>query len=290
MPAKDRFEEARKEMRRFIKKESRIDKTEFCLGIADAVGGAVDSAKGLEGLHSLGALSAFASLYKALKEDVKDVLPNPNFSFNGQDDGDSPATAAYFTGRYFKNAGGAAFNLIGVAAAGSTAGINVASVIQHGNASGSTLAHLTKLDAIAERGRFKEATAIQDWLTLCTLAKQMKLAVRTTSLVGACIPAAGLATGILTAVAKVGIKLTFAKIIYATAMEIHWRAFLEQRITGFLTDKAAAFGQNAGPASMIFWEIFTKRNLTRIFGKYPIMQLVQEPAGWLALADKLMLI
>ncbi len=49
-------------------------------------------------------------------------------------------------------------------------------------------------------------------------------------------------------------------------------------------------GATAGPASAIFWEIFTKRGATMVFGSYDVAALVREPAGWLALADKLMLI
>lgn len=49
-------------------------------------------------------------------------------------------------------------------------------------------------------------------------------------------------------------------------------------------------GAGAGPASGIVWEIFTKRGATRAFGHYDIQALVKEPAGWMALADKLLLI
>ncbi|NPD69847.1 hypothetical protein HN018_22140 (plasmid) [Lichenicola cladoniae] len=49
-------------------------------------------------------------------------------------------------------------------------------------------------------------------------------------------------------------------------------------------------GAAAGPASGIVWEIFTKRGATRAFGPYDIQALVKEPAGWMALADKLLLI
>ncbi len=49
-------------------------------------------------------------------------------------------------------------------------------------------------------------------------------------------------------------------------------------------------GPGAGPASKIFWEIFTKRGATRLFGAYDVAALVKEPAGWMALGDKLMLI
>ena len=56
------------------------------------------------------------------------------------------------------------------------------------------------------------------------------------------------------------------------------------------TLRAGPAGPSAGPASAIFWEIFTKRGATRILGNYDIDALVREPAGWLALGDKLTLI
>ncbi|MBE7210245.1 MAG: hypothetical protein INR65_04435 [Gluconacetobacter diazotrophicus] len=43
-------------------------------------------------------------------------------------------------------------------------------------------------------------------------------------------------------------------------------------------------------ADAIVREIFTKRGATRLFGAYDVDALIDEPAGWLALADKLMLI
>jgi hypothetical protein len=49
-------------------------------------------------------------------------------------------------------------------------------------------------------------------------------------------------------------------------------------------------GAVAGPASAIFWEVFTKRGATMALGSYDVAALVREPAGWLALADKLTLI
>ena len=55
-------------------------------------------------------------------------------------------------------------------------------------------------------------------------------------------------------------------------------------------DGALGRGDSVRPASRIYWEIFTKRGMTRAFGCYNISGLVREPAGWLPLADKMMLI
>jgi len=48
--------------------------------------------------------------------------------------------------------------------------------------------------------------------------------------------------------------------------------------------------EDAGPASKIIWEIFTKRGATWLLGPYDIPALISEPAGWMALGDKLTLI
>ncbi|MCB8881049.1 hypothetical protein ACELLULO517_12455 [Acidisoma cellulosilytica] len=56
------------------------------------------------------------------------------------------------------------------------------------------------------------------------------------------------------------------------------------------TTFAQRTGPDAGPASSIIWEIFTKRGATRLLGRYDVASIIAEPAGWMALADKLLLI
>jgi hypothetical protein len=115
------------------------------------------------------------------------------------------------------------------------------------------------------------------------------MTVRGTSLVGACIPipAAGLTTGLVAAAVNAGAKLTLSKACIATSLELHWRARQEQ----FMSGKVLRAGTGKiGPASRIVWELFTKRGVTRILGKYDIDGIVHEPAGWMAINDKLMLI
>jgi hypothetical protein len=119
-------------------------------------------------------------------------------------------------------------------------------------------------------------------------AKAIKLGVRSSSLAGAVIPVGGLglATSAVAAIAALGIKLTLGKLIARTAMEVHWRSFQETKI-------ASAFGGVSGPqgpGSSMFYEVFTRRGVTRVFGKYDTGQLILEPGGWLALNDKLLLL
>jgi len=74
----------------------------------------------------------------------------------------------------------------------------------------------------------------------------------------------------------------------AVANEIHWRASQEQFLSGTVLGKGT--GGAVGPASRIVWELFVKRGMTRILGKYDVDALVSEPAGWHAISDKLLLI
>lgn len=279
------YERARQTMRKVARNASpgEIGKLELALGIADAIGGAIDNAQNLSGLASFsGVAGAYSLLYAMAGQDDGNVLPNINFVFNGHDDADSPLTASYFKGRNLKNIGSSAMSLVGVAASASTAGVNVASAISHANATGSTAVHLIQLGRIAAKDRYKGSVTIQDWLKAVLTAKSMKAAIRGGSLVGAVIPAASLGAGIAAAVAKAGVQLTMTKVISATAAAIHWRAFQEQIISG-------GRGSTVGPASQIYWEIFTRRGLTRVFGSYDIPGLIREPAGWLPLKEKLLL-
>ena len=101
------------------------------------------------------------------------------------------------------------------------------------------------------------------------------------------VPAFGLGVGIATTIAKLGIRLTLGKLVARTSMELHWRAYQEQAISGFIGQSSQGA---VGPASSMVREIFKRRGLTRIFGKYDSDRFIREPGGWMALNDKLMLI
>ena len=40
----------------------------------------------------------------------------------------------------------------------------------------------------------------------------------------------------------------------------------------------------------MLYEIFARRGATRVFGKYDVDKIIKEPAGWMAVSDKLLLI
>jgi len=213
-----------------------------------------------------------------------DLVPNPYFVVNGHD-GQSPTTKRYLRNRGFKSLGSAVVGIAGGAGSGVTQ-VDVLGAIKAGNAIGTTTAHMIGVSA-AGRG-FRRSETITGWISAIEKAKAAKLGVRSADLAGAVIPVAGLglATSAATAIAKLGVKLTLGKLIARTAMEVHWRAHVETRISGAF---GGGEGQPQGPASAIMYEIFTKRGFTRVFGRYDTAALMREPSGWLALNDKLML-
>jgi len=229
------------------------------------------------------AITVIYSAYKLIKskKDVADS-PNPFFVANGQcepDDPASPVTLKYVRSRLAKGIAGAAVGLGGqVLAKAVLFDVDVVGGLQHGNATGSTLAHIVKLKAIAKS--YKQSQTISQWIDVIMKMKIMKATIRGSQIVGALVPGADLPIGIAAAVAKIGIRLTVTKICYWTAAELHWRAFAERRIN-----------KNAvGPAGRIITELFTRRGATRIFGKYDVDAIINEPCGWMAVADKICLI
>jgi hypothetical protein len=260
---------------------------EAVLFVADTMSTILDGVTG----GSFGALNtACQTLYGVIKagSDADSLLvPNPWFVLNGHEDRDNAISQRYLQSRAFKSIGGSALSLAGTGASAGTMGINVADIAIHTNALGSTAAHMVGLIAIARDMKHRQSVTIQDWLKLVLAMKTAKAGLRAGSLVGGIVPGAALPAGLATTVAKLGIKLTMTTACLTTAASIHWRAFQEQKISGGL---GLGKGGGIGPSSRIYWEIFTRRGVTRLFGKYDIDAMVHEPGGWLPLHDKLMLL
>jgi len=223
--------------------------------------------------------------YDVMSLEGADVVQNPQFLLH-QIEGTSKYTRKYLGRRSLKGIGGGGLALAGNIASQLTQ-VDVAGILQHSNATGSTAAHILQLKGISSR--YRKTKTITEWLEVLIKMKALKAGIRGTQLAGAAIPvgAVGIATGIASSVAKFGVKLTMTKVCLTTASEIHWRAYQEQAISGGL----GIGGSGAvGPASKIMYEIFARRGATRIFGKYDVDKLIKEPGGWMALNDKLMLI
>ena len=252
----------------------------FVEGASAVVDGVTDTCWG--GVTG-GSLQLISDLIK--HQGGSELAPNPWFVFNGHDDATSPYTTKYLRNRSRK---GIAGGLIGIGGSlgSQVTQVDVAGIMQHGNAVGSTSAHLVKLRALAQG--YKQSETLTGWVDLLIKMKALKAGVRGTQLVGASIPvgAVGIATGLGAAAAKLGIKFTLTNACLIAAVDIHWRAYQEQAISGGLLGKTG----KVGPASNMLYEIFSRRGVTRIFGKYDVDKIIHEPSGWMAVSDKLLLI
>ncbi len=218
---------------------------------------------------------------KRRKTDVS-VKSNPWFIANGHE-GDSPVTQAYLFTRSWKAVAGTSVSLVGSLLSHHTGGVNVGSIARHGSSFGTTSAHLLAVKAIANSN--KKTETISRWCDVIIRAKAAKAALRGTQLAGAAtpVPLVGALVNIAAAAGKLGIKVGLPEMCYLAAIEIHWRAFQEQAISvGF-----SKTSTKVGPASRIFSELFTRRGLTAIGGSYDVASLIREPAGWMALGDKM---
>lgn len=260
----------------------------------DAVWGVVEgTAAIIDGITELpfgGAVGNVAKIVVSLAKGsgADGLIDNPYFIGNGQGDDDpSRATRRYMKSRQRKDISGGVASVAGGIGSIWTQ-VDVSGIVMHGNASGSTIAHLAVLHNMAQETR--RGGTVAQWLELVMKMKALKLTSRGTSFAGACIPipAVGMTTGLIAAAVTAGTKLTLSKTCVATALELHWRAKQEQFMSGAVL--GAATGGSIGPASRIVWELFTKRGITRILGKYDIDAIVREPAGWNAICDKLLLI
>ncbi|MGH7083148.1 MAG: hypothetical protein ACREFV_11840, partial [Acetobacteraceae bacterium] len=105
-------------------------------------------------------------LYAFLKGKAKGAppsVPNPWFVWNGIGD----ATASPISRKYVKQRrglliAGAGVAIASAAASAHTAGVNVGAAVMHANATGSTLMHIVKLEAIAKN--YKQSRTIAEWL------------------------------------------------------------------------------------------------------------------------------
>lgn len=248
--------------------------------IAEAVAESVGAAAAIKILQLL------KDIDSGIENEFNAVAPhNPRFVQNGHS-GASPVTIKYLKGRAGKQIAGSAIAFTGSMSSQVTQ-VDVAGLLQHGNAVGSTAAHMKMFGEIAQL--YPRSNTVQAWINTCLIAKRAKLAVRSTGLAGAAIPigAVGISTTIASAIAKAGVRLRYGTVISRCAMELHWRAKVELALAGVA--KAPPDKAN-GPASAVLFELFRRRGFTKMFGQYEVAKIINEPGGWVAVKDKLLLI
>ncbi len=217
--------------------------------------------------------------------------PNPRFVANGHD-GASRTTWSYLRARATTNVTSAALEGASTLASGVTQ-VDIVGAGKAGNALASTIVHMLQLKAIG--AHYRQSETITAWIDVVIRAKAIKSGIRAADLAGAAIPigAVGIGTAVATAIAKAGVQLTMGTLINRVAMELHWRAYVEMTIgnqKSLANPGGGSSGKPTGPASAVLFELFRRRGLTRFMGQYDVANLIREPAGYLAVRDKLLLL
>ena len=187
----------------------------------------------LDGVNSIPIVGPVANVAKVIKTAVDgsgadSLIDNPYFIGNGQGEDDpSTYTKKYMKNRMAKNIAAGGASVAGAVGSVWTA-VDVAGIAMHGNATGTTAAHLAIYADMAKKVR-KGGTLAQ-WLDILIKMKSLKLKVRGTSLVGSAmsVPAVGITTGLIAAAVATGTKLMLPKACVATAVELYWRTWQKQ--------------------------------------------------------------
>ncbi|CBG87288.1 hypothetical protein [Citrobacter rodentium] len=281
-----------KEIRRKIEEVSKedFDKNELLWAIADGGTALIDTLTSLPVLNTSSAI--IHEIYSFINNHPAVPIPNPWFVWNKHDEALSPETIQYLKKRGYVSAASTAVAVAGAGASLVTC-VDIGVVGQGGAACASTLKHLTGLRNIASA--HKESATIQAWIDVIITMKNLKLAVRggqvSTAVISA-IPALSTAvsiiSGAVSAAAKVGISFKYSNVCRFTAMDLHWRAMQETILIETLGQRKK---EDTGPARQILFELFERRGLTGfIWGQHHVEKLIKEPAGWMAIADKLLII
>jgi hypothetical protein len=233
-------------------------------------------------------LSAIPAIYGLTKiRAAKDIetVPNPYFVSSGHEGTGNPKTQQYLQSRALKTAGAAGIGIAGSLVSIPAHGVDPLSGTSHINAAASSGIHLTKLMHIASR--YRQSKKIAEWCKLLIKIKAVKAGLRSSDALGSLIPMIAFPASIINGVATTAItsylsKGTVGELCARVAAEIHWRAFQESVISG----RAG----RVGPATEIMYEMFQRRGFTRLLGSYDIASLIKEPAGWMAIQDKILLL
>jgi hypothetical protein len=224
------------------------------------------------------------------KKNQSDAWATPNIHMvqNGHCEKDagekaSPTCKAYFKSRSYKKLGGAAVSKAGGAAGIFTANVNVGGALRHSRSLGKTIAHLHNLSKQA--ALIKQSKYLTRLMNVILIMKVIKAGNQGGQL--ACdlcpIPAVDQVISMVTTSVTGASKLTMSKAVTWASVELHWRAYVEQKLAG---------PKGSGPAMRMVHELFHQAAFAFPWQSGPetVTKYIREPAGWMVIKDKLNLI
>ncbi|MBB3229139.1 hypothetical protein FHW69_003791 [Luteibacter sp. Sphag1AF] len=279
---------------------------------------------GLSGLHAGGSVISLTKSYLATCG-VSGLKLNPYFVKDGNT-GASPKTAKMLVNRRTKGFGVGFTGVAAAGINAATAPVPAPfSLARHASATASTLRHLYELSrmlaAYQSHANDEDVANAIRWLQLAIEVKLKKLAVRGTDTALSATSVVLMFTGVGLAgkvpiiminfqmeLYRLRIKDKYTALCKIAAMELHWAAFREQDTGDFIKKleqrKSTLFaggpsirqnvvdaktGARLGPATLIIKEIMSRHTLqAKFFSAHDYLEMIREPAGWNAIADKLL--
>lgn len=213
---------------------------------------------------------------------TRPMLDNPMFMAYGHgssSQADNKNTSRYLNMHWklLSTVGGAAIEAIPVVGAHYSTAKDTRSV-------GNSLAHLAVLQHMASKHR--KTITISKWLDALSCIKARKAAGKSGKIIGeqilAPIPFGSQISGFAAKKFFESGKANETVTCAATAIDLHWRAFQEQKVASFV----GVAGANAGPASRIVKQLFLLSGGRAAFGG-SVVSIINEPCGWMAINAKL---
>lgn len=237
---------------------------------------------------------------KYLKTD-HEKLPNPMFlthQIDFDEDRHSPYCETYFRYRKYKSRASLGLGVIGTVASLATGSVDVVGLAQGSRKLGKTSAHLVRLKKI--QGKLP-GTYLKKLCSALIRFKEVKLLLAGLSTAASVSSALGPITNItLTLAQDIGVSAAtilgpmaaeqIAGLVCSqTAMELHWRAYLEYKLLGFRSKALLEKGKAHGPAMQMIRELFGQAIRLGESHHFETNQYILEPAGWRVVLDKMTL-
>ncbi|GHB50119.1 hypothetical protein GCM10007094_44230 [Pseudovibrio japonicus] len=231
----------------------------------------------------LSAASLARSMYKI--SPLVTMKPNPLFEAYGFDADElniykygtcSPETQKYLLRRKKKDAA----KTVGSYGGKFVPVLNPVKLIRGLNGTVASGRHIHTLHAMLKK--YRQSRDMSEMIDMVMDNKKLSTGHAVATAVSSGAPG-GSVISVGTAISKGGYKyLNAQKLIYFSTW-LHFKAYREMRI-------ARLFGGTSGPqgpASDLFFELFTRRGFTAVFGKYETAKIMAEPCGWQAVHQKM---
>ncbi len=159
--------------------------------------------------------------------------------------------------------------------------INPAKLLTGVNATYSSSRHIHSLRALLSK--YRSYRDMSEMITMVLDNKKLSCGHAISTAISSGVPFSGTPVTMAKSISKTSYKAMNGQKVVYFSIWLHFKAWREMRVASFFGGTSGP----QGPASELFFEIFTRRGFTSLFGKHDVMGLLNEPCGWMALQKKM---